>query len=78
MPDQDKSFISTMMHPIKVWDVSLCKKKIEAYARKHDKEHLTYDLELSIIEHGSNIPLEAKVTYRRITRIYRTSSLSWS
>ena len=28
LPDQDKSFfISTMMHLIKVWDVSLCKKK---------------------------------------------------
>ena len=27
LPDPDKSFISTMMHLVKVWDVSLCKKK---------------------------------------------------
>ena len=52
MPDLDKSFISTRMHPVKVWDVSLWKKKkIEAYARKHEMEHLKYDLELSIVEH---------------------------
>ena len=24
--------------------------KVEAYARKHEMEHLTYDLELSIVE----------------------------
>ena len=46
------------MHPVKMWDVSLCKKKkIEAYARKHEKEHLTYDLELSIVEYGGTIYL---------------------
>ena len=27
LPDPDKSFISTMMHLVKVWDVSLCKKE---------------------------------------------------
>ena len=44
-----------------MWDVSLCKKKkIEAYARKHDKKHLMYDLELSIVEHGDTIYLGMK------------------
>ena len=27
LPDQDKSFISSMMHPVKGVDVSLCKKR---------------------------------------------------
>ena len=54
------------------------RRKVEVYARRHEMEHLMNDLELSIMEHGSNIFLEVKVTYRRITRIYRTSSPSWS
>ena len=43
--------------------------KVEAYARKHEMEHLTYDLELSIVEHESTIFLDIKVTSRWITRI---------
>ena len=79
MLDLNKSFISTGMHPIKVWDVSLCQeKKVEAYARKHEMEHLKYDLESSIVEHGGTIYLGIKVISRRITRIYTTSSLRWS
>ena len=31
--------------------------KVEVYARKHEMEHLTYDLELSIMEHGGTIYL---------------------
>ena len=31
--------------------------KAEAYARKHEMEHLMYDLELSIVEHGGTIYL---------------------
>ena len=83
MPDPDKSFISTMMHLVKVWDVSLCKKKKKVpcslrQLRKRELNYLTCYLGLSIIEHGSTIFLEVKVTPRRITRIYRTSSLRWS
>ena len=51
--------------------------KVEVYARKHEMEHLTYDLELSIVEHGGTIYLDVKVTSRRITRVYMASSLSW-
>ena len=54
--DQDKSFISTMMHPVKgVECVLMQEEKIDA--RKHENEHLTYDLELSIVEHGDTIYL---------------------
>ena len=31
--------------------------KVEAYARKHEMEHQKYDLELSIVKHGSTIYL---------------------
>ena len=82
MPNQDKSFISTRMHLVKVWDVSLNQKKIVACSlsqlRKRELNYLTCYLELSIVEHGSNIFLEVRVTSRRVTRIYRTTSLSWS
>ena len=47
-----------MMHLVKgVGCVVMQEEKIEAYARKHEKEHLTYDLELSIVEHGDTIYL---------------------
>ena len=70
MPDQDKSFISTMMHPVKgVGCVLMQEEKVEAYARKHEMKHLTYDLELSIMEHGSAIFWGIKVTSKWITRI---------
>ena len=65
-----------MMHPIKVWDVSLYKrKKVVAYSLsqvgKRGLDYPTYyDLELSIMEHGSNIFLDIKVTFRWIIRIY--------
>ena len=36
--DQDKSFISTMMHPVKVWDVSFYKKKRSGLFIKSTKE----------------------------------------
>ena len=38
LPDQDKSFISTMMHLVKVWDVSLYEKKSSALFIKSTKE----------------------------------------
>ena len=38
LSDQDKSFISTRMHPVKVWDVSLCKKKSSTLFIKSTKE----------------------------------------
>ena len=38
LPDQDKSFISTMMHSVKVWDVSLYKKKSSGLSIKSTKE----------------------------------------
>ena len=78
-----------MMHLIKVWDVSLCKKKkIEVLARIHEMEHLTYDLELSIVEHGGTIYLgmirdicEDHKNLRNIfTKVgfeHMTSSLVW-
>ena len=83
MSDPDESFISTRMHLVKVWDVSLCKKKNVvpcslSQLRKRELNYLACYLELSIVKHGSNIFLEAKVTYRRIIRVYRTSSLRWS
>ena len=83
MPDLDKSFITTMMHLVKVWDVSLCKKKnvvpcLLSQLRKRELNYLTSYLKLSIMEHVSNVFLEVKVTFRRIIRIYSTSSLSWS
>ena len=31
--------------------------KVDVYARRHEMEHLTYDLELSIVEHGGTIYL---------------------
>ena len=31
--------------------------KVEAYVRKHEMEHLTYDPELSIVKHGDTIYL---------------------
>ena len=34
--------------------------KVKVYARKHEMEHLTYDLELSIVEHGGTIYLGIK------------------
>jgi len=43
--------------------------KEEAYARKHEMEHLMYDLELSIVKYGSTIFLDIKVTSKWITRI---------
>ena len=82
MPDPDESFISTMMHLVKVWDVSLFEKKVVACSLSQLREleliYLTCYLELSIAKHGSTIFLKVKVTSRRITRIYRTSSPSWS
>ena len=79
MSDPDKSFISIMMHHVKgVGCVLVQEGKIEAYARKHEMEDLRYDLGLSSVEHGGTIYLGIKVMSRRITRIYRTSSLSWS
>ena len=38
LSDQDKSFISTMMHLVKVWDVSLYKKKSSVLFIKSTKE----------------------------------------
>ena len=47
-----------MMHSVKgVGCVLMQEEKIEAYTRKHEKEHLTYDLELSMAEHGHTIYL---------------------
>ena len=47
-----------MMHPVKgVGCVLMQEEKVEAYARKHEMEHLTYDRELSIMEHGDAIYL---------------------
>ena len=43
--------------------------KVEVYARKHEMEHLTYDLELSIVKHGGTIFLDVKVTSRWVIRI---------
>ena len=40
MSDQDKSFISTMMHLINVWDVSLYEKKSSGLFNKSTKEAL--------------------------------------
>ena len=82
MSDQDKSFVSTIMHLVKVWDVSLYEKKSSGLFIKSTKEALVElligYLELSIVEHGSTIFLKVKVTSRRITRVHRTSSPSWS
>ena len=83
MLDPDKSFITTMMHLVKVWDVSLWKKKNVvpcslSQQRKHELNYLACYLELSIVERGGTVFLEVNVTYRRITRIYMASSLSWS
>jgi len=36
------------------------RRKVEAYERKHEMEHLTYDLELSIVKHGDTIYLGIK------------------
>jgi hypothetical protein len=49
-------FLSIIMHLVKVWDVSLCKKKkVVAYSlsqlRKRELNYPTHDVELSIIEH---------------------------
>ena len=80
--DLDESFISTMMHLVQMWNVSLYERKRSGLLIKSTKEAWVeipnMHLELSILKHGSNIFLEVKVTYRRDTRIYRTSSLSWS
>ena len=46
--------------------------------RKRELNYLTSYLKLPIVEHESTIFLEVQVTSRRITRIYRTSSLRWS
>jgi len=75
--------MSTRMHFIKVWNVSLCKKKNVvpcslSQLRKRELNYLTSYLKLPIVEHESTIFLEVQVTSRRITRIYRTSSPSWS
>ena len=75
--------MSTRMHFIKVWNVSLCKKKnivpcSLSQLRKRELNYLTSYLKLTIVEHESTIFLEVQVTSRRITRIYRTSPPSWS
>ena len=83
MSDQDKSFIATMMHLVKgVGCVLKPEGKVVACSlsqlRKRELNYLACYLELSIVKHGSNIFLEVKVTYRRIIRVYRTSSLRLS
>ena len=51
--------------------------KVDVYARKHEMEHLTYDLELSIVEHGGTIYLDITVTSTWIVGIQKASILSW-
>ena len=47
-----------MMHPVKgMGCVLMQEEKVEAYARRHEMEPLTCDLELSIMEHGDTIYL---------------------
>ena len=73
MSDPDKSFIATMTHPVKVWDVSLCKKKnivpcSLSQLRKHGLNYLTCYLELSTMEYllGS----KSDVEFLRIAKFY--------
>ena len=40
MSDQDKGFVSTIMHLVKVWDVSLYEKKSSGLFNKSIKEAL--------------------------------------